>query len=165
MTWLLRCALVALIVVAIGWKLESPPEIRRAGDAVANLAAVLQGRLAGPIKSEPWGGPDNQSLILTAPIKGCPSPLTVVTVQPSFTSATALEQLLQPGDRRLFAFLDWLSDNPDRWSLLRRRYEDKFDNLLGRSPYVASDTMMFIVEPSGCRIARTVPWRRFWTAR
>jgi len=165
MIWLLRCGFLVLIVLAIWWKLASPPALGHAGDAAANLMSVLNGRLAGPVTSTPWGGPENGSLILSAPIRGCTTPLTVVNISPSFTAAEALEQLQRPGDRHLFAYLDWISDRSDRWALLWRRVREKVDASLGLSPYVATDTMMFIVEPAGCNVARSIPWRRFWAPR
>lgn len=165
MTWLLRCGFVVLILLAICWKLAPRPTFGHAGDASARLGSVLKGRLAGPVTSTRWGGSENRSLIFSAPVGGCAEPVTVVTVDPSFTAADALGQLQRPGDHHLFAYLDWISDRPDRWALLRRRFQDKVEVVLGRSPYTASDTMMFIVEPSGCKVARTLPWRRFWSPR
>ena len=165
MTWLLRGAFLVLIVLTLGWKIAAPPVLEQSGDAAGKVTAVLKGRLSGPVTSQPWGGPKNDSLILSAPVVGCAAPLIVVTVHPSFTSAEALLQFQPPRGHHLFAYLDWVSDRPDRWMLLRRRIREKAKAMVGLSSYVSSDSMLFIAEPAGCTVARSVPWRRFWAPR
>jgi hypothetical protein len=165
MTWLLRGAFILLIAATLAWKLAEAPPLEHSSDTKRALEAVLQGRLAGAIASQPWGGPTDASLILTAPVTGCAAPLTVVTVFPSFDSAPALLRIQPSGSHHLFAYLDWVSDRPERWTLLRLRAREKIQAALGLGPDTAADRMLFIAEPAGCAQARAIPWRRFWAAR
>ncbi len=162
MTWLLRGAFIVLIALTLAWKLSTPPALEHQGDTARTLAAVLRGRLTGPITSQPWGGPTNASLILSAPVAGCAAPLVVVTVNPSFDSAPALMQLQPPGGHHLFAYQEWVTDRPERWTLLRLRIREKLRTFAGFTPHAAYGRMLFIAEPASCAVARAIPWRRFW---
>ena len=165
MTRLLRGVFIVLIVLTLGWKLVAPPPRARNGDAATAITAVLTGRLAGVVTGRPWGVSTNPNSIFSAPVAGCTAPLIVVTAPARFTEASALEQVQRPGDHHLFAYMDWVSDQPDRWRLLQLRIQEKAQAMLGMNALVSTDTMLFIAEPTGCQVARSVPWRDFWTPR
>ena len=130
---------------------------------MAGVTAALGSRLSGPIAHQPWGSAANPSWVITAPVAGCSAPLTIVTlIPPDFDSEGALRASLKPGDRRYFAYLDWVSDHPDRWRLLRMRIWQRAEAMLDLSEYNATNTMLYVIERSDCHAAETSQWRRYW---
>jgi hypothetical protein len=160
MTWVIRAGLVALTLLSLAWKVTASPP-RAAADPASGVAAALQGRLSGPVTVISGGYAE----VLSAPVAGCSAPLRVMPTATSFSGVPLMGFVRRPGDHLLYAYSDWVSDKPDRWGLLRRRIKDKVEAVLGLLPDVEHDKMLFISEPSGCDVARTAPWRQYWTAR
>jgi hypothetical protein len=162
MTWLFRAVFVALLAVTIAWKLTAPPITSGPQNVVSGLDRVLQGRLTGPITSRPSDDVASARLLYFAPVTGCPAPLVITTGQPSAVAAAFMRQFQQPGDSAQLAYLTWIGPTPDRWMLLRLRLQNQAAAMVGLSPFIAANQMLFISAPAGCAGARTLPWRRFW---
>jgi hypothetical protein len=156
--WLVRSAFMTVLALGLGGKLLAPPPSPTLPDPAASLSAVLGSRVSAPITLYPGA----QTVILAAPIGTCAAPLLAAPVDLSFTTAAMLEPVRRPGDHAFYAYLDWVSDQPDRWGLLKRRVQEKAAEALGLSPYDGDPHMLFISEPPGCSAARGVPWRRYW---
>ncbi|HWF77767.1 MAG TPA: hypothetical protein VN694_11405 [Caulobacteraceae bacterium] len=157
MRWLVRFAFLALLALGLGGKLSTPPS-STVPEPTTSLSAVLGPRLIAPVTVHPGA----QTVILSAPIGTCSAPLLAAPVEPTFTTAAIVEQVRRPGDHAFYAYLDWVSDHPDRWGLLKRRVQEKAAEALGVSPYDGDSHMLFISEPPGCSVARDAPWRRYW---
>jgi len=84
MTLALRACFVALLVLSLTWKVAAPPP-RATANPRSALAAVLGGRLTGPVVSD-RDRPDS----LSAPVLGCTAPLRIVSVMPSVSTAPLL---------------------------------------------------------------------------
>lgn len=163
MKWGLRALLAALVALSLGLKLALPHVANRTVDPLAGVTSVLGARLSGPITREPWGGAANPASVLIAPVAGCSEPLTIVTViPPGFDSEEALRGFQKPGDRRYFAYLDWISDQPDRWRLLEMRIWQRTEAMLNLGEYGATNTLLYVIERPDCHVAETSPWRRYW---
>jgi hypothetical protein len=137
----------------------------RSVDPASGIGAVLGARLSGPISHQGWGSPENASWVITAPVAGCHDPLTIVmVVPPGFESAAALAAFEKPGDRHYFAYLDWISSQPDRWRLLAMRIWQRANEMLGVAPYTSPRVMLYIIEGADCHIVETSNWRKYWLA-
>lgn len=157
MKWIVRSAFMIVLALGLGGKLLAPPSSTLPEPAVS-LSAVLGARLTAPITLRPGA----QTVILAAPIGTCAAPLLAAPVDPTFTTTAMLEQMRRRGDHAFYVYLDWVSDHPDRWGLLKRRVQEKVAEALGVSPYDGDPQMLFISEPPGCNAARGVAWRRYW---
>lgn len=157
MKWAVRFAFMTVLALGVVGKLLAPPASMLPEPAMS-LSAVLGSRLTAPIALHPGA----QTGILAAPVGTCATPLLAAPVDLSFTTAAMLEQMRRRGDHAFYAYLDWVSDHPDRWGLLRRRVQEKAAEALGVSPYDGDPHMLFISEPPGCSAARGAPWRRYW---
>ncbi len=157
MIWLTRGGLLALLVLGLAWKfvLQTSHAMH---DRPAALTWALQGELRGPVISTAGG----ETVIIEAPVKGCAAALEVVPVTPSFSTAPLLALTGGQQDHHLYAYLDWISERPNRWALLRRRLKDKVEQALGVSPYVVNADMLYVSEEQGCHVAKTMPWERYW---
>ncbi len=161
-----RAVLLALILVMIGWKAAHLGGHAAAMGPGARLQAVLGDRLSAPVGLRPWGAARFNSDILTVPMRGCPRPLLIVTLRPSFLALPALKMMEARGSHHFFAYLDWVTDTPDRWQLLALRVRQRVAAMAGLSAFQAEDVMLFVSEPAGCDQARSLPWLRYWrTAR
>lgn len=166
MKWALRAALAAVLVVSIGLRFAASSQAVRETDPVSSIAAVLGPRLSGRISHKGWGSQENASWVITAPVAGCRDPLTIITVvPPDFNSAAALEGFEKPGDRHVFAYLDWVSSQPDRWGLLRMRIWQRAQEMLNIASYNSPRVMLYIIEGADCRVVETSDWRKYWLAR
>jgi hypothetical protein len=157
MKWLIRSVFLAVLALGLGGKLLAPSASTLPGPAMS-LSAVLGPGLIAPITLRPGA----RTVILAAPVGTCAAPLLVAPVDLSFTTATMLEQVRRRGDHVFYAYLDWITDQPDRWGLLRRRLQEKAAETLGVSPYDGDPHMLFVSEPPGCSAARGFAWRRYW---
>jgi hypothetical protein len=161
--WALRAVLTVVLLLSLGLRFATQAAPDR--DPILGITAVLGPRLSGPISHEGWGSQDNPSWVITAPVAGCASPLTIVTVvPPDFNSAAALEAFEKPGGRRYFAYLSWISDQPDRWGLLRMRIWQRAQEMLNIVEYVSPRVMLYIIEGADCHVVETSDWRRYWLA-
>jgi hypothetical protein len=160
MKWIVRAAFIAVLGLGLGGKLAAPPSSAFPEPAMS-LDAVLGSRLAASITVQPGA----QTFVLAAPLRTCTEPLLAAPVGLSFTTAPLLEQVRRPGDHAFYAYLDWVSDYPDRWGLLRRRIQEKAAETLGVSPYNGDPHMLFISEPPACAAAGEVTWRQYWLRR
>jgi hypothetical protein len=163
--WWLRAAFAVVLLLSLGLRLLTANQASRTVDPVKGIAAALGPRLAGPIAHKGWGSPENPSWVISAPVTGCRTPLTIVTViPPGFDSAAALQAFEQRGDRHFFAYLDWLSSQPDRWGLLRMRVWQRIEEMLNIGAYGSPRVMLYIIEGPDCRVVETSDWRRYWLA-
>lgn len=160
MSWSFRAAFIVAIALTVGWKLAASQRPRQADDIPHEIAAVLGDRSAGRITGQVWSPAIS---IYSAPVTGCAAPLIVATAPPDFSTTSILLQMQRPGDHHLFAYRDWRSSQPDRWTVLRDVIWQKTLSLAGLDRKINSDKMLFVAEPSGCTTAKTSPWRRFWT--
>ncbi len=166
MKWGLRAFLAVLVMFSLGLRIAVPHVANRTVDPVAGVTSVLGSRLSGAVSREPWGDAANPASVLTAPVAGCSEPLTIVTViPPGFDSADALRAFQKPGDRRYFAYLDWFSDQPDRWRLLGMRIWQRTEAMANLSEYGATNTLLYVIERRDCHVAETSQWRRYWLTR
>jgi hypothetical protein len=157
MKWTVRFAFMTVLALGLLGKLLAPAA-STLREPATSLSAALGSRLTARITLQPGA----QTGLFAAPIATCAAPLLAAPVDSSFTTAAMLEQMRRPGDHAFYAYLDWVSDHPDRWGLLRRRVQEKAAEALGLSPYDGDPHMLFISEPPGCSAARGVPWRRYW---
>ena len=155
---MVRAAFLTVLALGLGGKLSAPPS-SAPPEPATSLSAVLGSRLTASITLQPGA----QTFILAAPIGTCTEPLLVAPVDPSFTTAAMLEEVRRPGDHAFYAYLDWASDHPDRWGLLKRRIQEKAAETLGLSPYDGDQHMLFISEPPACSAAAGVSWRQYWS--
>ena len=163
MKWGLRAILAALVILSLGLKFAAPYRASQDVEPISGLTAVLGSHLSGPMSHKGWGSAQNPSWIVTAPVAGCREPMTIVTViPPSFDSAAALASFERPGDRHYFAYLDWISSQPDRWLLLKRRIWQRGQEMLHVDGYGSPRVMLYIIESSDCRVAEAVSWRKYW---
>jgi len=163
--WGLRAILAALVILSLGLKFAAPYRATQDVEPISGLASVLGSHLSGPMSHKGWGSAENPSWIITAPVTGCREPLTIVTViPPSFNAAVALASFERPGDRHYFAYLDWISSQPDRWGLLRLRIWQRAQQMLHASAYGSPRVMLYIIESSDCRVVEAVSWRKYWLA-
>lgn len=160
MNGLLRIAVLVSITLAIGWKVAvRAPDVTIDAPEKA-LEAVLGDRQLGPINRAPGA---QGRMVWQVRVKGCARPLLVAPTAPSFSGAAELIKFAPEGNRRLFAYFDWLSPTPDRGAILLRRSGERLLRIAGLSPYtLASTRLLFISEPSECNVAANLPWRRFW---
>jgi hypothetical protein len=162
-TWALRAVLALVLVLSLGLRLASANQASRPADPVAGIGAVLGHRLSGPITHQGWGSPENPAWIITAPVAGCRDPLTIVTViPPGFNSAAALAAFEKPGDRHYFAYLDWISSQPDRFRLLSMRIWERAQEMFNIAPYASPRVMLYVIEGADCHAVETSDWRRYW---
>jgi hypothetical protein len=165
-TWTIRAALAAVLVLSLGLRFAALNRASHDADPTTSIAAVLGSRVSGPISHKGWGSQENASWVITAPVTGCREPLTIVTiVPPDFNSAAALEGFEAPGDRHFFAYLDWISTQPDRWGLLRMRIWQRAQEMLNIASYNSPRVMLYIIEGADCRVVETSDWRKYWLAR
>jgi len=163
--WALRAVLALVLALSVGLRFAVTHQPSRAVDPVSGIGAVLGPRLSGPISHQGWGSPQNASWVITVPVFGCHDPLTIVTViPPGFNSAAALEAFEKPGDRHYFAYLDWISMQPDRWRVLTMRVWQRAQEMLGMVGYNSPRTMLFIIEGADCHVVETSDWRKYWLA-
>jgi hypothetical protein len=164
-TWTLRAALAAVLLLSLALRLVLFNQASRQTDPISSVTAVLGPRLAGPISHKGWGSEAGASWIITAPVTGCRAPLTIVTiVPPDFNSATALEGFEEPGDRHYFAYLNWISSQPDRWGLLRMRIWQRAQEMLNITPYDSPRVMLYLIEGADCHVVEASDWRKYWLA-
>ena len=159
MTWLWRAGFIALILITAGWKLAAAPHPAQAGDGAAEIAAILNGRLSGQVTGEAWSPSIS---IYSVPVTGCAAPLVVATAPPDFSATSIVLQMQRPGDHHLFAYRGWISDQPDRWAVMRIQVWQKALSTAGLERHINGDKLLFIAEPAGCAVAEAAPWRRFW---
>ena len=165
MKWALRAALAAVLALSLGLRFAAVNRVSRQADPTSSLADVLGPRLSGPISHKGWGSQENPSWVITAPVAGCRDPLTIVmVVPPDFNSATALEGFEHPGDRHYFAYLNWISSQPDRWGLLRMRIWQRAEEMLSIVEYNSPRVMLYIIEGPDCHVVETSDWRKYWLA-
>lgn len=165
MKWPLRAVLGVVLALSLGLRFATTGPTSAAVDPASGIAAVLGSHLSGPISHQGWGSPENASWVITAPVAGCRDPLTIVMViPPGFESAAALAAFEKPGDRHYFAYLDWISRQPDRWRLLAMRIWQRAQDMLGVDPYSAPRVMLYIIEGADCHVVETSNWRKYWLA-
>ena len=163
MNWAVRAALAAVFVLSLGLRFAASNQSSPEADPISSIAAVLGQRLSGPITHRGWGSQENPSRVITAPVSGCRDPLTIVMiVPPDFNSAAALEGFETPGDRHYFAYLNWISSQPDRWGLLRMRIWQRAQEMLNMAAYNSPRVMLFLIEGADCHVVETSDWRRYW---
>ena len=161
----LRVAFASVLLLSVGLRFATTGQTSREVDPVSGLRAVLGSRLSGPISHQGWGSPDNPSWVISAPVAGCRDPLTIVMViPPGFDSATALATFEKPGDRHYFAYLDWISAQPDRWRVLGMRIWQRAREGVGLVEYDSPRVMLYVIEGADCRVIETSDWRNYWRA-
>ena len=165
MKWLFRTGLAVMVALSLGLRLAATGAAPRVANPVSAVGDVLGPRLSGPISHQGWGSPDNPSWVVTAPVAGCRDPLTIVIViPPGFESAAALVAFEKPGDRHYFAYLDWISSQPDRLRLLAMRIWQRAQEMLGVASYNSPRVMLYIIEDGDCHVVETSDWRTYWRA-
>jgi hypothetical protein len=144
-------------------RFHAPVRTGADADPVLGIGPVLGGHLAGPLSNSGWGSAANPIRLVTAPVVGCVDPLLIVpVVPPRLTTTDALVSFQKPGDRRYFAYLDWMSSEPDRWRLLAMRIWQRAKETVHSSNYLHSNVMLYISESRNCHVVEAIDWKKYW---
>jgi hypothetical protein len=154
MKWAYRLLLGALLIAGIAHRLGPRPDLAQAASHLDRTYATLKPELVGP--------PEVDHNVASVSVARCPRPLIVASMPPSFTPTAILLSNKRPGDRTYFAYLDWLSTNPDRMAVITRRIGTPIMAMFGLSPYSNSRVMLFISEPGECDVVKQVDWSVYW---
>lgn len=152
--WRVLAALLLVAAAANAWAerrslLEPRVEIAR------RIASMV------PASAAPQVSPANDGAYVMR-VNGCPRPLMVAVVPPSFTPRAALLNLAGPGDRTFYAYTDWFGSQPDRTAVFTRRVWRPLLTPVGLSRYSRLREMLVVAEPAGCNISSSARWANYW---
>jgi hypothetical protein len=162
--WTLRASIAGFVILSVSLRFAAPTRTEANSDPVLGIESVLGSRLSGPLSNNGWGSPENPTRIVSARVVGCVDPLLIIPIESRFTNADALLTFQKPGDRHYFAYLNWISREPDRWRLFRMRIWQRVRETLYESNSLRSDVMLYINESGDCHVVETIDWRKYWQA-
>ncbi|HEY8616925.1 hypothetical protein [Phenylobacterium sp.] len=159
MSWIFRGLAALLLVAAAANAWQARPAGLQPGSEIARRLTSTFPASAAPqvvLASEP---------IYELRVEGCPEPLRVAVVPPSFTPRAALLNLAAPGGRTIYAYSDWVGERPDRRAVFMRRLWRPLLASIGLSDDSRMREMLVIAEPPGCNVAATASWSNYWRGR
>jgi hypothetical protein len=156
MTWIWRFIAALLLVVAgaNAWT-ERRSHLQPRFEIARRLTSMFPAAAAADV----FAADDR---VYHVRVRGCPRPLMIAVVPPSFTPRAALLNLAAPGDRTYYAYTDWSGSQPDRPAVFARRLWQPLLASVGLSGYSRLREMLVVAEPSGCNVAATARWRNYW---
>jgi hypothetical protein len=156
MIWIWRLIAASLVIVAAAnASAERQAHLQPRFDIARRLASMFPPSAAARAIAADEG-------IYHVRIRGCPRPVVVAVVPPSFTPRAALLHLAAPGDRTFYAYTDWSGTEPDRPAVFARRVWQPLLASMRLNGYSRLREMLVVAEPAGCNVAASARWGNYW---